>query len=251
MADMDRLRPVIALTVVGILAVLAAGWFLLVSPKRATAASIRATTETRLADNAALRTQLNTLMQERQDLPQAQAKLAAIAAKIPDTRSLPSLIRALTTVAGSAGVDLVSITPGTTVLVAPTAGGAAATPVAPRAPAARVSSASAGQLGTVPVSLSVAGTYFNLERFLNGIEELTRAMRVTSLAVSPGSGPAKGGTSVAAASGTGSLLALISAQVYTAVGRAGSGTGATAVGAPVVPAAPTRPSATYPSATPA
>ncbi|MDP9101916.1 MAG: type 4a pilus biogenesis protein PilO [Actinomycetota bacterium] len=241
---MEKLRQYVALTVVLVLAILAAGWFLLVSPERTKAAQINASAASRMAENAGLETQLRVLKQERDDLPKKQAELAAVAAKIPDSRSLPALIRALTTVTASAGVELLTITPGATTLTAPTAAVAAVPSAAGARPVVgrRVPSATAGQLGTIPVTLAVAGTYYNIERFLAGIEELPRAMRVTSLSLALGTGLVKAGTAPAANSG--SLLANISAQVYTAVGR----TSPSAVVLPGVPVAPGQVTPVVPSA---
>ncbi len=230
---MNRLNQYIALTVLGVLVVVAAGWFLLVSPQRAKAAEVRASVAQVQSDNAVLVTKLRMLRQERDNLPRVQAELAAVAAKIPDNRALPALIRSLTTVTTGAGVDLLTITPAATTVAAPTA--AAAAPVAPVRPTAglpRVSSVAAGQLGTIPVSLAVVGSYFNIERFLNGLEGLPRAMRVTSVSLATGGSPIE---PPGVKPPPGLLTASIQAQVFQAVGRAA----AIAVpGAPTVPVLP-------------
>ena len=90
---MDKLKQWVALTLLGCLAIAAAGWFLLVSPKRSEAAELRAQTESQEATNAKLRNELQVLKAQAKDLPKEQAKLAAVAAKIPDNPALPGLVR--------------------------------------------------------------------------------------------------------------------------------------------------------------
>ena len=235
---MDKLRQYIALTVVGVVVILGAGWFLLVAPKHDEAAQIRTSVAARQSANAVLENQLRTLIAQRNELPKVQADLAAVAAKIPSTRAMPTLIRALTGITTAAGVDLISITPGpnSAVAAAPVVGRPA--PAAQAGAGGAAATSAAGTLSAVPVALSVVGTYFTIERFLSGIEGLPRAMRVTAISLAPGGVAIKGGAPAAPVAGappTGTLTASISAQVYVAVGRT---TGAVPAlpGAPVVPA---------------
>jgi len=221
---MDKLKQYIVLTVLGSIVVLAAGWFLLVSPKRSEAAELRAQAETQQGANAQLRTQLTVLKAQAKDLPKQQAKLAAVAAKIPDNPALPALIRALVTASTSAGVELISVTPG-----APTAGApaAAAAPVAPpagaAAPAPGAAAAAApvgvaGQLATIPLSLNVAGGYFQIQTLLANLENLPRSMRVTTFSLAPGANPLKKQTSSSAEDGR-TLTTTITGQVFMAANR--------------------------------
>ncbi len=135
---MDKLKQWVALTVVGCLAVLAAGWFLLVSPKRTEAEELR--TADGVAGAAATRPCARSwrcCKAQAKDLPKQQAKLAAVAAKIPENPALPALIRALDGASADAGVELVSIAPGAPApVVAADAAGAPAAPAAPAAPGA-------------------------------------------------------------------------------------------------------------------
>jgi len=228
---MDKLQQWVALTLVGALAVLAAGWFLLVSPKRADAATLRAQAQEQASKNAALETQLVTLKAQAKDLPKQQAKLAAVSAKIPDVRAMPALIRALTKAAADADVELVSLTPG------PTAAGAgvgAATLVAPGAPAAGPAvgggaASAGGQLASVPLTLNVVGGYFQVEQFMSDVENLPRALRVSNLALVPGANPVKPKSSGSVDSGR-VLSATVTGQVFVATG--GSAPAAVQLGRP-------------------
>jgi type IV pilus assembly protein PilO len=222
---MDKLKQWVALTLVGCLGIMAAGWFLLISPKRTEASEVREQVVAQESTNAGLRTQLEVLKAQAKDLPKKQADLARVAAKIPDNPSLPALIRALTAASTSAGVDLSTVTPGTPT---PVAAPAAAVPVAPSAPeagapvaapAAGPAAASAGTLANIPLTIRVSGGYFEVEQFLANLENLPRALRVTNLSLAPGAAPtAKGG---AAAPPDGSTVTTtITGSVYMAANRA-------------------------------
>jgi Tfp pilus assembly protein PilO len=235
---MDKLKQWVALTVVGVLAILAGGWFLLISPKKSDASDLNLQATTKEQANAMLVTQLATLKAQAKDLPHQQAVLAAVAAKVPDNPALPALIRALNKAAAEAGVELVSMAPGAPkALAAPTA----AAPVTPAgttgvtgsvaSPAGAVAprSAAAGVLNSIGVSLNVVGGYFQVEQFLDGLESLQRAFKVGGLTLAPGDNPLKPlGTGAAATSATGrSLTAAVTGTVYMATGRVSTAPAAT------------------------
>jgi type IV pilus assembly protein PilO len=232
---MDKLKQYLVFTLLGCLLVLAAGWFVLVSPKRGEAAELRSQAEMQVSANAALETKLAVLKAQAKNLPKQQAKLAAVAAKIPDNPALPALIRALTSAASSAGVELVTVSPGPVGLVG-AAPAAATTPVAPGAAkaAAPAAGTAAGTLAQIPLTLTVAGGYFQVEKFVANLENLPRSMRITGLALTPGVNPVK--PVVAGATEDGSTLTTtITGQVYLASNRAP----ATPVTVPGAPAAKT------------
>lgn len=233
---MDKLKQYVVFTVLGCVVVLAAGWFLLVSPKRGEAADLRVQAESQVSANAQLANQLQVLKAQAKNLPRQQATLARVAAKIPDNPALPSMIRALTTAATSAGVELVTVTPGqpTSVTVAPAS---AAAPAAGAASAA-ANSSSAGTLAQIPLTLNVVGGYFQVEQFVANLENLPRSMRLSSLALAPGSNPVKSavaGSTANVADGK-SLTTTITGQVFVAANRPAA-TAVTLPGQPVVGAA--------------
>lgn len=223
---MDKLRQWVTLTVLASVVLLAAGWFLLVSPKKGEASDLQAQAAQQVSANAALETQLQVLRAQAKDLPKKQAELASVAAKIPDNPSLPSLIRALTEASTSSGVDFVSVTPGAPVapvvtvpvqaqIAEPTT--AQTTPVAPAAPTA---AGAAGSLATIPVALNVVGDYFDIAQFVANLENLPRALRVSNVTMAPGVSP----TAVQKAGGASvedgrSLTTTLSGSVYMAVNR--------------------------------
>ena len=240
---MDKLKQWVALTVLAAFAILAAGWFLLVSPKRSEAADLQTQAASQVSANQQLSTQLDVLKAQAKELPKKQADLAKVAAKIPSNPALPALVRALTAASTSAGVEFVSVTPGTPAVVAAPAaapaapaGGAAAPAAAPAAaagtPAAPAPASPAGTLASIPVSINVVGDYFEVEQFIANLENLPRALRITNLALAPGQGPKAASAAGAAASTSTedgrSLTSTITGSVFMAAGAAP----ATAVVAP-------------------
>lgn len=181
---MNKTRQWVLLTAVACLAVLAAGWFLVVKPERSHAASLRTDTQGVLAKNNALRTQVDQWRQQQRDLPAQQKKLAAYARQIPDNPALPALIRQLSSAADGAGVTLVSLAP-----TQPTA------PV-PTNPAAAITKAAPGAASylQIPITVEVTGTYFNVEQFFAAVEQLNRAVLVSGFNIGPLNGPTSGGT---------------------------------------------------------
>lgn len=239
---MDTLRKWIALTIVAVVVIVAASWFLLISPKRSEAATIRQQADAQISANKVLEGKIALLKSQAKSLPQKQAKLAAVAAKIPDNPALPTLIRALTVAADDAGVELLTMAPSTPVpavdparaaaasaaAAAAAAKGGTGTPVAtgtatgavataPRVPPA---AAGAGTLKSISISITVAGGYFQIEQFFDRIESLSRAMKVASLSVAPGPNPLKPPAAGALPSALDSTLSgNITATVYMASGR--------------------------------
>ena len=228
---MDKLKQWVALTVVGCLGIMAAGWFLLISPKKAEAADIREQAVGQDATNQGLRTKLEVLRAQAKDLPKKQADLARVAAKIPGDPGLPALIRALTAASTSAGVVLVSVTPSAPAPVvaaavgAPTAAAPAAGAPAAAAPAAAAPAAAApavpttvGALAAIPVAINVVGGYFEVAQFMASLENLPRAFRVTNLTLAPGASPTDKADATSTEDGS-SLTSTITGSVYMAANR--------------------------------
>ncbi|MDQ3610603.1 MAG: type 4a pilus biogenesis protein PilO [Actinomycetota bacterium] len=245
---MDKLQQWVALTVAGSLALLAAGWFLVISPKKDEATELRTQAAAQVSANAMLETQLQVLRAQAKDLPSKQAELAQVAAKIPDNPSLPALIRALTAASTSAGIDFVSVTPGAPVAVvvaapaapqAPESATSQTTPTTPTTPTGPTAAGAgvagpAGTLATIPVALNVVGDYFDLAQFVSEVENLPRALRVLDLAIAPGVSPTAAKDSKSDVDNGRSLATTINGTVFMAVNRPV----ATAVVAP--PAAPAK-----------
>jgi Tfp pilus assembly protein PilO len=187
------------LTAVAVVAILAAGWFLLVSPKRGEASELKASTISQEEANSRLQSQIEMLQAQQADLPKKRAELAALGRQIPNNPALPTLIRSLTAASRQVGVSLDSMSPAVPVpmvdpaLTAPVAAPSAtsgtnesntadataeeSTP-APAAPAAVPPS-----LYQVPLTVKMTGSFFELEQFISKLEGLKRSFLVTGFSV--------------------------------------------------------------------
>jgi Tfp pilus assembly protein PilO len=180
---MTETRKWSAGAVVLIVAIVAAGWFLLVSPKRSDAADLKAQTATQQTANVALQQKLEELKAQQADLPQKRARLAAITTKIPGNPALPSLIRDLTAAGRKVGVSIDSMAPSAPLAVAAAAPGAVAAAPATAAPAGATTDA----LLQVPLTLRVTGSYFELEQYVSKLEGLDRSFLVTGFNIADAS----------------------------------------------------------------
>ena len=81
------------LAAVLVVAIFAAGWFLLIAPKRAEATKLQGKTVSQEEANSRLQQQIQVLQAQQKDLPQQRALLAGIKKQLPDNPALPTLIR--------------------------------------------------------------------------------------------------------------------------------------------------------------
>jgi Tfp pilus assembly protein PilO len=176
---MTDMRKWSAGSVVLIVAILAAGWFLLISPKHHTTSDLKSKVTAQESDNARLQAKLQELQAQQQDLPKQQAQLAELKTRIPDNPALPSLIRDLTAAARKVGVSIDSMTPSTPVAAV------AASPTAAVESPATAAPPSSTVLFAVPLGLSITGSYFELEQYLNKLEGLQRSFLVSGFTLSP------------------------------------------------------------------
>jgi len=181
---MTQTRKWVTLTAVLAVALLAAGWFLLISPQRSQAADLNAQAASVEASNASLEAQIKTLKLQQKQLPKWQAQLAELRTQLPATPALVSLIRTLSDEADKSGVKLVSLSPATPVtMVAPTAtADAAVTPTVGLTP---------GALAAMDLQLQVTGGYFEVQRYVNRLERLDRAFLVLGLNIAEPDGEDK------------------------------------------------------------
>lgn len=194
---MTRTRKWSLFTALAVVLVMLAGWMLLVSPTRSSADQAREQAASQETHNDQLKAQIADLQAKQKNLPQQQAIIAQVQQQIPQNPQLPALIRSITSMATSAGVDVHTFTP-----VQPTAS-AAAPPENAVGPAGQT-------LQTINVELQVLGTYANIERFLNKMESLKRSLLVTGLTLNINADTAAtGGSAPAAAAGASPNLAAI------------------------------------------
>jgi Tfp pilus assembly protein PilO len=254
---MTRIQQWAAGTVVALLLIVAAGWFLAIAPQKHKVSSLGAQSAAQEQTNNGLHVKLAELTAQMSAVPSEEAAVAAVTAKIPNDPAMPDYVRTLTTIASQTGVELVSIAPGVPAAVtvpvaaAPVATtsaspSAAATTAAPVAAAA----APAASLQSIAVELQVQGGYFQIQQFTAALQRLARSTIVTSIAIVPGGQLKAPKTPPPASDAYKSLTAAISVDVFMnssdafAVPAAPSqALAATVPGAAVASAAPAAPSA--------
>jgi Tfp pilus assembly protein PilO len=207
---MKSVRSTSLLALLGMVAILAGGWFLLVSPKKASVTEVKDQTSSQQTLNRATNGRIDLLTKQAKDLPKKQAELARLAQQMPSNPALPALIRSLTSAADEAGVQLVGLLPAKpaeqtgTVATAPVAS-APKTPTVGQPRAAVVNEA----LFAIPVEIQVRGGYFQIENFVSAMEKLQRSLLVGQMVMDPAEGKA-GNADVR----PGDLSATISARVF-------------------------------------
>jgi Tfp pilus assembly protein PilO len=214
----SKMKQWVALAAVAALVLAAGGWFLLVSPKRADAAALRTQVGEKQQANQVLQTQIAALKAQAKDLPKQQATLAAVAAKIPNNGAMPTLIRSLNSAADDTGVELVSMAPTAPTPVVAAAATGATTAATGTARPSGAAAAAVGSLESVGVTLNVVGSYFQVAEYLDRLEGLARAFRVTTFAVVPGSNPVKPSASQSTSDSGKVLSATITGLVFQTQG---------------------------------
>jgi len=195
-------------TALGCVAVLVAGFLFLVKPQHKKADDLRSQVGTIQDQTATLRTQLATLRYQQRTLPAEQKKLAAVVRKLPSSVELPTLTRQLAATAAATNIDLVTLAPGAVTAVTSN-GSNASNGTSTKANATAAANAIA--LQATPLSMTVTGTYFDLERFLGKLENLSRAMLVDGFAISFQQGQTVPSPTVP---GQGELTVTIQARVF-------------------------------------
>lgn len=205
------------LTAVLIVGILAASWFLLVSPKRIEAADLRGQATEQQANNDALVQQLTVLKAQSLDLPKQRAQLAVFRKQIPDNPALPTMIRELTAAGRKVGVQVLSMSPGTpapatvAIPVAPVAtteSGTTESSTSSESTSAAAPPAAAASLYLLPLNLEITGSYFEVEQFLNKLEGMRRSFLVTGFTLTPGD------TSADSSTGSSELSLSLTGRVF-------------------------------------
>ncbi len=177
--------------------VLVAGWFLLISPKRADVADLEQQAVAQQQANSSLETDLAVLKQQNKQLPEKQAELAALRTKIPQTPDLVAYIREMQDIGRQAGVSFNTLTPATPV------GLGAAVATTPTGTGALTPD----QLAAINVDMEITGGYFEITKFMNELETSSRYTLVSGYTI---------GEDDAEESDTGSapLIATVNARIY-------------------------------------
>ncbi len=212
-----------------VLAVVGAGWIMVVSPKRKEANKLGSEVS---AANAQLSSAESTLANARQAEAQYSSAYSAIVSlgkAVPATQEVPSLIYQLEKASNSKKVEFASIT-------ATTSGSGSASSGASSGTAA--AAASAG-FSPMPFTFVFNGTYFDLEHLFHGLSQFTvrradgslevsgRLLTIQSVKLAPAGGTSQTG------SPKGQLTGTITATAYVLPAAQGLTAGAS----PLTPAA--------------
>jgi hypothetical protein len=181
----NKAAPWVAGAIVVIFVILAAGWFLAISPTIASADESRAQAAVERAHNDRLKQQNATLKEQLTHLEEYKAQLAALRVQLPAHAELSALNTELQALVASAGLTTTTFGATTAQAFAPVA--AAAAPVADAAaPAATTttSGTSAPAAGAaapvpttsypgffaIPLTMTVLGTYDATLKFLDSLQ---------------------------------------------------------------------------------
>jgi Tfp pilus assembly protein PilO len=137
-------------------------FFLLVFPKMREVGEAKEELEAAQSEQISLEAELARLEAIREEAPKIRRQVARIRRQVPPVADLPGVINLLQDAAETANVDFFA--------------------VSPQNPTAAVVAAAA----EVPAQIQVIGSFFSVNEFLFRLENLRRAAKVTSVAVSEG-----------------------------------------------------------------
>jgi len=98
--------PKVILGVLGLVAIVAGGWFLLLSPVQLEVAVLEARRQQLATELAQSRSQVAELQRFRREVAELQAKLDGLKAKLPTEKETPALYRAVSEAAQSSGLGV-------------------------------------------------------------------------------------------------------------------------------------------------
>ena len=163
--------------------------FFLVLPKRASVSDAQKRLETVKNQTTQLEAQLRSLVDAKDQAPAARRTIRRVEQEVPPTVDEPGLILLLRNAAERSAVDFTDIGVSAPVTSADTT------------------------FSSIPVTISITGTYFSLDEFLFRIETLPRAAKVLTGSISPGT----------TGSVANELTMQISMELYTSDTSAGPG----------------------------
>ncbi|MCS0498631.1 type 4a pilus biogenesis protein PilO [Protaetiibacter mangrovi] len=169
------------ITFVVVVGVLAAGWFLGVSPQLSAQALADGQRKAAIAQNTSIQTAIDDLKKEEANLPEYQARAAEIEKVIPSGLESAAFITTLNNLATATAVTIEQISIGEVVKYAPPTGDenpdGAPKPVTD-------SRISGDNFLLVPVTLSVSGGWNEVLAFTHGVQTGDRLMLVTKVTTS-------------------------------------------------------------------
>ena len=209
----NRVRTVVIFGVLGVLALAAVAWFLVLGPRLSKADEVALQVEQVEASNLQLRNRVNQTRDLVAQAPAAAAEAQELFAQMPQAAELPTVMRQITDAAERAGMpaDAVQVI-STTVPVAIGGGGTGGV-----------------GLASMKIDVTVAGTRSQLLTFLDNMQGLDRALLVDGTQIT--ATPEPGGKAQETLQAGGTMFVLQSAlpdlvaQVEQLIADAGVATG--------------------------
>jgi type IV pilus assembly protein PilO len=168
----NRVRTVTLVSIVGIVALAAVAWFVVLGPRLAEADQIATQVEQADMSNLQLRNRVNQARAQVEQAPAAAAEAQKLFATMPRAAELPTVLRQITEAAQQAGIDPSAIQVISTAV--PIATGVAA------------QGASGVSIAEMDIGITVSGNRENLLAFLDNLQALDRAFLITATQVSGG-----------------------------------------------------------------
>ena len=167
MTNRDRM----VLIGLSVLAVLAAGWILVVSPERQQASKLQAQVSTAQTELSGAEGKLASARTAQSQYASAYTSIVSLGKAVPPTAEVPSLIFQLSQATGQKDVEFSSITAG---------GGSSAS----ASPAASAAGAAAAGFTAMPFTFIFNGSFFNLEQIFHRIDSFASSSSSGSIQVS-------------------------------------------------------------------
>jgi Tfp pilus assembly protein PilO len=175
------------------------GWFALVyRPASSRLTEVKGQVAAMQAEVAALEARLARLQELKRNEEELRAQAVRFDKALPADPAVSSYVRQVEGIAKEAGIDFMTIGPGLPAEPTAAAAPAAAAPAAPTpsspapsspgpaataaAPAAQAPAATA--LRSISVSISAAGSFFDIQEFMAKMEGLERAIRIDDFSLS-------------------------------------------------------------------
>jgi hypothetical protein len=213
-----------------VLAMLAAGWLLVVSPERERASKLAAEIGTANARLAAAEGQAASARSAQASYGAAYASVVSLGKAVPPGQEVPSLIYQLAHASNQRNIDFSSITAGS-------GGSSGSSPSAPSTRSSPVGSATSAGFTQMPFTFVFNGSFFDLYRFFDqidgfarrtasgGVQVRGRLLTIQSVKLAPSTGAAGGQGAGSAAPGE--LTGTVTATAYVLPGIQGLTAGAT------------------------
>lgn len=233
---MTRSRTIIVVGSFALVVLLGLSWLLVLSPRLGKPAEIAEQTESVQMQTTRLQAQIAQLQALQRDLPAQVARFQEGRENFPTSAEIPATLDQIRAAAARAGVRVETLTNGTPAILGAEAAAVAPAPADGEQPAADGATGAAaptttGGLASMAVSVSVNGSYAEVTKFLQEIQNLDRAWLVDTVNVQGGQ---DGGTVTLTASGAMYVVAGEDIEIPGTV----TPSPAAAMTTPTVPAAP-------------